>query len=93
MECYILEIPKEQIPYCGDMLRYDNAYRVEKAEEVLRVYTTNYTPKRWESFGIRPNVMALDVSKAEYERFCQQGYGFTEGFRCARRFPELEMQM
>lgn len=84
MKSYVVELPREKLEYCSDMLRYDNAYRTEKTQEGYRIYMTNFTPSRWKSFGVLPNAYTLTMYSKEYNEAVQRGVGFTEGVRFAQ---------
>jgi len=87
MKIYILTLPKKQLEHATDMLRYDDAFRIEDRGDEVQIEMLSFTPARWESFGVKPpSPIELNILKAEYDKYIQQAVGFTAGIRFAQKW-------
>ena len=70
---YITRIPKKQMLYVGDMLRFDGCYGITERDEAWEVELTGFTPARWESFGWVPkDITSLNVADKDYQTYCRK---------------------
>ncbi len=87
---YWVRIPKEQMPYVGDMLRYDDCFDVDDLGDEYVAHCLSFTPERWQSFGFVPKEpVSLPLYQQEYDKKARQARGFTCGVRFAQKFLEL----
>lgn len=83
---YLLEVPKKQMPYVADMLRYDGCFKVAETSEAYKVHTLSFTDARWRSFGYVPKVLLISRITAKEERgLMAKAIGFTRGIRFAQK--------
>jgi hypothetical protein len=83
---YVLEVPKEKMATCADMLRYDSCFEVEETPTSYKVHTVQYTVERWRSFGYVPEVLISWKMPAKQDKEnTLKAIGFTEGVRFAQK--------
>lgn len=84
---YSMTLSERELRQACDMLRYDGAYEVQSlGEGRYRIYTTQFTPARWRSFGVSPDPLILSATRKEWEEKSSRAFGFTDGIRFAQRF-------
>lgn len=89
---WVIEVTPAQLEIAGDMLRYDDCYRVERKGENFRLYCLFYTPERWKSFGVEPRLITeLEMTRKELEQKAEKAVGFTEGLRLAQTIADLRL--
>ena len=82
---YILTLPKKHLHYASDMLRYDDAYQIKTVGEDYRIEMLQFTPARWESFGVKPPPpLQCNISTTEYHSKFARASGFLAGIRFAQ---------
>ena len=83
---YVMKVPRKQMQAIGDMLRYDDAYKVEEDGEDYRIETLRFTPDRWKSYGYVPKATERTIPMKEWDRLMEQAFGFTRGVRFAQAY-------
>ena len=72
-DIFKIEVKKNRLINSFDMLRYDMAYRVEDyEEEIMTIWSMFYTPKRWESFGVRTKLIKTEkIKNKDFDKLAQ----------------------
>ena len=65
-DVFKIEVRRDRLITSLDMLRHDCAYRVEYGD-IVTIWSMFYTPKRWESFGVRTKL--IEVQKIKNKDF------------------------
>lgn len=81
---YQLQIPASELKHSTDMLRYDNAYAIEKHGEDIVIYCLSFTLRRWLSFRCAPSTLSQsEVTDKEAVKLWARAMGFVAGLQAA----------